>query len=59
MHDAVDPTNYFDDSNIDDIDGQLNRILDALADRVRIAHAKDCMRTRRVRREARRAARRL
>jgi sugar phosphate isomerase/epimerase len=26
----------------------LNRIFDALADRVRIAHAKDCMRTRKV-----------
>ncbi len=41
----LDPTNYYDDSNIGDIDGQLNRIFDALADRVKIAHAKDCKRT--------------
>lgn len=41
----MDPTNYFDDSNIDHIDQTLNRILNALSDKVRIAHAKDCRRT--------------
>jgi sugar phosphate isomerase/epimerase len=37
-----DPTNYFDESNIDDVDGQLRRIFDALSDKMVIAHAKDC-----------------
>ena len=40
----MDPTNYFQDSNIDDIDGELNRIFNALGDRIKIAHAKDCKR---------------
>lgn len=44
----MDPTNYFDNANIDDIDGELNRIFNALADRIRIAHAKDCRRTSKV-----------
>jgi sugar phosphate isomerase/epimerase len=39
-----DPTNYFDDSNIGDVDGQLRRIFDALSDKMVIAHAKDCKR---------------
>lgn len=36
-----DPTNYFTAENITDIDGQLRRIFDALADKMVIAHAKD------------------
>lgn len=38
----MDPTNYFTDTNIDDVDGELNRIFNALGDRIKIAHAKDC-----------------
>jgi sugar phosphate isomerase/epimerase len=37
-----DPTNYFDESNINDVDAQLRRIFDALSDKMAIAHAKDC-----------------
>jgi len=40
----MDPTNYFSDVNINDVDGELNRIFNALGDRIRIAHAKDCKR---------------
>ena len=40
----MDPTNYFSDININDVDGELNRIFNALGDRIRIAHAKDCKR---------------
>jgi sugar phosphate isomerase/epimerase len=36
-----DPTNYFTGENIRDVDGQLRRIFDALADKMVIAHAKD------------------
>jgi Sugar phosphate isomerases/epimerases len=36
-----DPTNYFTTTNITDINGQLRRIFDALADKMVIAHAKD------------------
>lgn len=36
-----DPTNYFTGENISDVDGQLRRIFDALADKMVIAHAKD------------------
>ncbi len=36
-----DPTNYFDQNNIADVDGQLRRIFHALADKMVIAHAKD------------------
>jgi sugar phosphate isomerase/epimerase len=39
-----DPTNYFDDSNIENVDLQLRRIFDALGDRMVVAHAKDCKR---------------
>ena len=39
-----DPTNYFCDSNIDDVDGELNRIFDGLSPFMKIAHAKDCKR---------------
>jgi len=38
----LDPTNYFTDYNINDIDGELNRIFNALNDKVVISHAKDC-----------------
>ncbi len=38
----MDPTNYYTDNNIDDIDGELNRVFNALGDKVKIAHAKDC-----------------
>ncbi len=40
----MDPTNYFDDSNIDHMDLTLNRIFDSVADKIKIAHAKDCKR---------------
>ena len=40
----MDPTNYFSDINIDDVDGELNRIFNALGDKIRVAHAKDCKR---------------
>ncbi|WP_053352853.1 MULTISPECIES: sugar phosphate isomerase/epimerase family protein [Leucobacter] len=40
----MDPTNYFDASNIDDQAGVLNEVFDTLGDRVRIAHAKDVKR---------------
>jgi len=39
-----DPTNYFTDDNFDDVDGQLNRIFNALSDKMVIAHAKDIKR---------------
>lgn len=38
----MDPTNYFTEHNIGDMDGELNRIFNALGDKIRIAHAKDC-----------------
>jgi sugar phosphate isomerase/epimerase len=44
----MDPTNYFDDGNIDHIDLTLNRIFDALSGRISLAHAKDCKRTEQV-----------
>lgn len=40
----MDPTNYFTSKNIDDMDGELNRIFNALGDKIKVAHAKDCMR---------------
>jgi sugar phosphate isomerase/epimerase len=39
-----DPTNYFDEGNIDDVDNQLRRIFDALSGTIAVAHAKDCKR---------------
>lgn len=36
-----DPTNYFTESLMGDIDGELHRIFNALADKMVIAHAKD------------------
>jgi sugar phosphate isomerase/epimerase len=40
----MDPTNYFESHNIDNMDSELNKIFDALSDKVRIAHAKDVKR---------------
>ena len=37
----MDPTNYFDGSNIGQMDATLNHIFDVLGDRIRISHAKD------------------
>ena len=44
----MDPTNYFSDANIDDVDGELNRIFNALGDKIKVAHAKDCKRAENV-----------
>ncbi len=41
----MDPTNYFDDANIDHIDATLQRIFRAVGDKIRVAHGKDCKRT--------------
>lgn len=41
----MDPTNYFDDHNIDKMDAVLKQIFDTLAGHVRIAHAKDVKRS--------------
>ena len=40
----ADPTNYFEDHNIDNMDGVLNQVFDTLGDKIRIAHAKDVAR---------------
>ncbi len=40
----MDPTNYFEDHNIDDMDNQLDAIFDELSQYVAIAHAKDVKR---------------
>lgn len=40
----MDPTNYFEDHNIDDMDKTLNHIFNALSHRIKIAHAKDVKR---------------
>ena len=40
----MDPTNYFEDHNIDRMDAVLKQIFDTLADKVRIGHAKDVKR---------------
>jgi sugar phosphate isomerase/epimerase len=40
----MDPTNYFEDHNIDKMDSVLKQIFDTLSDRVRISHAKDVKR---------------
>lgn len=39
-----DPTNYFDGSNIDDVDPTIKKIFHVLDDKIKIAHAKDCKR---------------
>ena len=40
----MDPTNYFEEHNIDQIDKTLNQIFNALSNRVKISHAKDVKR---------------
>jgi sugar phosphate isomerase/epimerase len=40
----MDPTNYFEEHNIDQMDKTLNQIFDALSDRIKISHAKDVKR---------------
>jgi sugar phosphate isomerase/epimerase len=40
----MDPTNYFETHNIDSMDKILNQVFDTLADKVKIAHAKDVAR---------------
>ncbi|MBC8156353.1 MAG: sugar phosphate isomerase/epimerase [Bacteroidetes bacterium] len=40
----MDPTNYFEEHNIDSMDQTLNQIFNALSDRIKIAHAKDVKR---------------
>ncbi len=40
----LDPTNYFDDSNIDNVDPTIEKIFHVLGDKIKIAHAKDCKR---------------
>lgn len=37
----MDPTNYFETHNIDNMDSELNKIFDNLDQHIRIAHAKD------------------
>lgn len=39
-----DPTNYYNDSNIESVNQQLNLIFDELSPIMKIAHAKDCKR---------------
>ena len=41
----MDPTNYFESHNIDQMDPILNQVFDTLADKVRVAHAKDVKRS--------------
>ncbi len=40
----MDPTNYFNDDNIDEMDKVLNQIFNALSHKIKIAHAKDVKR---------------
>ena len=40
----MDPTNYFEEHNIDTMDTTLNHIFDALAGKIKISHAKDVKR---------------
>ena len=40
----MDPTNYFEDHNIDKMSSVLKQIFDTLSDKIRIAHAKDVKR---------------
>jgi Sugar phosphate isomerases/epimerases len=40
----LDPTNYFDDSNIDHVDPTIEKIFHVLDDKIKVAHAKDCKR---------------
>ncbi len=38
----LDPTNFFDGNNIDDVDNVINKMFWMLDDKIKIAHAKDC-----------------
>ncbi|WP_286906573.1 sugar phosphate isomerase/epimerase family protein [Clostridium sp. UBA1652] len=40
----LDPTNYFDDSNIDDVNPTIEKMFHVLDDKIKLAHAKDCKR---------------
>ena len=40
----MDPTNYFEDHNLEDMEHVLNKIFDALSQHIKIAHAKDVKR---------------
>lgn len=40
----LDPTNFFDGNNIDDVDTVIKQMFWALDDKIKIAHAKDCKR---------------
>jgi len=40
----LDPTNFFGDSNIDNVDPEIEKIFYVLDDKIKIAHAKDCKR---------------
>jgi len=40
----MDPTNYFEEHNIDNMDAEIAHIFDALSDDIKIAHAKDVKR---------------
>src|SRR3954466_8547656 len=40
----MDPTNYFEEHNIDAMDKTLNQIFNALSDKIKISHAKDVKR---------------
>lgn len=40
----MDPTNYFEEHNIDQMDKTLNYIFNALSDKIKISHAKDVKR---------------
>jgi len=41
----MDPTNYFETHNIDDMDQILNQVFDTLSDKIKIGHAKDVQRS--------------
>jgi sugar phosphate isomerase/epimerase len=41
----MDPTNYFETHNIDNMDKILNQVFDTLQDKIKIAHAKDVKRS--------------
>ncbi len=41
----MDPTNYFETHNIDQMDQILNQVFDTLTDKIKIAHAKDVKRS--------------
>jgi sugar phosphate isomerase/epimerase len=40
----MDPTNYFNDDNIDQMDKTIDQIFNALSDKIKISHAKDVTR---------------